>query len=190
MKKLLLISLSLLVLLPNAHGQYTIQNLEGYTPQIGALVNMLDDLKARITEQVKDLDQEETDFLMDEDANRIGALIMHLAATEYYYQQTTFYDIELDPEKDEEWFPALGLTDQAREQLVDKPISHYLEKWDKIRDETKKLFTTKDDAWLLEIREPGDEYEYNYYFAWYHVMEHQANHMGQIALYQSRMDGR
>ena len=37
---------------------------------------------------------------------------------------------------------------------------------------------TKDDAWLAS-NPTGDM---NNYFAWFHVMEHMANHMGQIAL--------
>ena len=80
----------LLILGMAAHGQNTINPREGYSPQIGALVEMLDDLKGRITRRVQNLDQKQTDFLLDNDANRIGALILHLAATEKFYQVLTF----------------------------------------------------------------------------------------------------
>ncbi|WP_425392041.1 DUF664 domain-containing protein [Ekhidna sp.] len=187
MKKLL--TLTFVFCLFSTSAQYAIKNVEGYTPQMGALISMLDDLKARVTSQVKDLDQNGTDFLLDDQANRLGAIILHLAATEKYYQEATFYDKRLDEEKDEEWLTALRLGDKAREELTDKPISYYLDKWDEVRTKTKEVLKTKDDEWLLEPREAWQEgIDYNYYWAWYHVMEHQANHMGQIALVKKRME--
>ncbi|RRQ48387.1 DUF664 domain-containing protein [Maribacter algicola] len=81
----------LLLLLPmvllNAQGE--LKSVEGYSPNIGSMVYMLEDLKDRITEQVKDLDQTQTDFRYDAQANSIGALIMHLISTESYYQVAT-----------------------------------------------------------------------------------------------------
>ena len=186
MKKSLLITLCLLLSL-TMQAQYVIENVEGYSPQIGALKSMLDDLKARVTSQVKDLNLEETDFLLDDKANRFGALILHLAATERYYQLATFYDEKLDKEKDKEWLMALKLGDEARDTLTGKPISYYLEKWDEVRNETKKVLKTKNDEWLVQLRDVSPDYTYNYYWAWYHVMEHQANHMGQVALIKKRM---
>ena len=190
MKKLLLTTI-IVLLVSSLHAQYayTIKNLDGYTPQMGALVSMMDDLKGRVTSIVKDLDQEGTDFLLDDDANRIGALIFHLAATEKYYQEATFYDATMDTVEFAEWWTALRLGDEAREEFVGKPISFYLEKWDEARAKTKEVLKTKDDQWLLEPRDAwGDDIEYNYYWAWYHVMEHQANHMGQMALITKRIE--
>lgn len=173
----------------NLDAQYAIKNTEGYSPQMGALISMMDDLKGRVTRIVENLNQEETDFLLDAEANRIGALILHIAATEKYYQEATFYDQKLDEEKDEEWLTALRLGDKAREELVGQPISYYLEKWDEVRNKSKEVLMTKDDQWLLELRDsaPGGA-EYNYYWGWYHVMEHQANHMGQLALITKRIE--
>ncbi|MEP1033034.1 DinB family protein [Ekhidna sp.] len=188
MNRLLFTSVILLIT-HNLSAQYAIKNIEGYTPQMGALISMLDDLKARVTYHAKGLDQAGTDFLLDAEANRIGALILHLAATEVYYQKTTFYDEKLDEETDAEWLTALNLGDKAREELRGKPISYYLDKWDEVRAKTKEVLKTKDDSWLTEIREiPNFDAEYNYYWAWYHVMEHQANHMGQIVLIKKRME--
>ena len=73
-------------------GQNIIKAPRGYTPQIGTLVAMLEDLRARVARSVVHLTPTETDFLLDEKATRIGALILHLAATEKYYQVYTFED--------------------------------------------------------------------------------------------------
>ncbi len=162
----------------------TIEPREGYSPQIGVLVSMMEDLKFRVTSQVKNLNQEQTDFLLDKDANRIGALILHLAATEKYYQVFTFENRGLNPEERKACFQkALELDNSARKEFKNKPIDYYLKIWDDVRHETLELLKTKDDEWLNS--KVGTS-QMNNYWAWYHVMEHQANHMGQIALISKR----
>lgn len=86
-----------------SRSQFTIQPLPGYSDQIGVTVGMLEDLKGRVTNSVIDLTMEELDFLLDEDANRIGALIMHLAATERYYQVFTFGNRQFNEEESRQW---------------------------------------------------------------------------------------
>jgi len=84
------ISLVLLVLpMLLLHAQGELKSVAGYAPKIGLMVYMLEDLKDRITQQVKDLDQSQIDFSYDADANSIGSLVMHLVSTESYYQIAT-----------------------------------------------------------------------------------------------------
>ncbi len=175
--------LAICACLPLAHGQYTIEPAEGYTPQIGIMVDMLEDLKDRITEQVKDLDQEQTDFLFDEDANSIGALVMHLVANESYYMVETLEERSWNPEEVEFWSAAGGLGPDAREKHKGKPIKYYLDLWDAIRSKTLAGLKTKDDAWFASEVDEG----VNNHWVWFHVMEHSANHMGQIALVKNRL---
>jgi uncharacterized damage-inducible protein DinB len=160
-------------------AQSTIEIPEGYTTQIGNMVSMLEDLKARITSSVKNLSQEETDFLLDKDANRIGAMIIHLAATERYYQVYTFEGGDFDPEDFKKWETALKLGENARNKYVGKPIEYYLNIWDEVRKETLAKLKEKDDTWFKKM---GLQDAMSNQYAWYHVMEHQANHMGQIRL--------
>jgi len=165
--------------------QNEIKPIEGYSTQIGNMISMMDDLKSRVKSSVVDLNLAETDFLLDEDANRIGAMILHLAATEKYYQLLTFENRGFNDKEKEEWEVALGLGESGREKLVGKPISYYLNIWDNIRKETKRLLKTKDDNWFNSKIEGV---QMNNHFAWYHVMEHQANHMGQIRLILKRVN--
>lgn len=163
-------------------SQNTIKAKKGYSPNIGILVSMLDDLKTRITYSVSSLDQEATDFLLDEEANSIGAMVFHLAATEKYYQVYTFEGRVFTKEEDKVWGAAMNLGDAGREKLKGNPIKYYLDIWDEVRKDTKRLLKTKDDVWLQ--KKPN---RMNYHWAWYHVMEHQANHMGQIRLIAKRV---
>ena len=164
-------------------GQNNIEQVKGYSPQIGPMISMLDDLKGRVTSSVRSLSLEQTDYLLDEDANRIGAMILHLAATEIYYQLYTFENRGFNREERKEWSTALDLGDGARDVLKGKPIDYYLKIWDDVRKETKRLLKTKDDAWFA-ARVEGSSMDNHW--AWYHVMEHQANHMGQIRLIAKR----
>jgi len=75
------------------HAQYEIKPTAGFTPQIGIMINMLEEIKDRITEDIGDLNQKETDFLFDIKANSIGAIVMHLVATEANYQVETLPNI-------------------------------------------------------------------------------------------------
>ncbi|MGH1384636.1 DUF664 domain-containing protein [Kordia sp.] len=165
-------------------AQSTIEVPEGYTTQIGNMVSMLEDLKERVTRSVKNLSQNETDFLLDKDANRIGAMIIHLAATEKYYQVYTFEGGDFDPEEFKKWETALKLGENARNKYVGKPIEYYLTIWDEVRKETLAKLKEKDDAWFKKM---GPQDAMSNQYAWYHVMEHQANHMGQIRLVIKRI---
>src|SRR5271168_510165 len=62
----------------------------GYSPQIGTLVSMLNFTRMQVLANVKGMSQADLDFLFDAKANTIGALLMHLAATETYYGMNTF----------------------------------------------------------------------------------------------------
>ncbi len=183
--KYLLTSIMLLLLCNfSLTGQNVIKPKKGYSPHIGVTISMMEDLKRRVTNSVANLSQEETDFLLDEEANRIGALILHLAATEKYYQVYTFENRGFN-KNEQEWEMALNLGDKARESLKGKPIQYYLDKWDEVRKETLRLLKTKDDKWFKAKVEGSSM---NNHWAWYHVMEHQANHMGQIRLIIKRID--
>lgn len=164
-------------------AQYEINPVEGYTPQIGVMVDMLEDLKDRITEMTRDLSQTETDFLFDEKANSIGALIMHIAANEAYYQVETLEGRTWTKEESDFWGAAAGLGAKQRVELKGKPIKYYLELWDEVRAKTLAGLKLKDDTWFAANIEEG----INNHWVWYHVLEHSANHMGQISLVKNRL---
>ena len=164
-------------------AQNIIKAKKGYSPQIGSTVMMLEDLKKRVTNSVSNLTQEETDFLLDDKANRIGAMIIHLAATEKYYQLYTFENRGFNADE-RMWETALSLGDKGRAEMINQPIKYYLDLWDEVRKETLKLLKTKDDKWFEDMVGSSSM---NNHWAWYHVMEHQANHMGQIRLIIKRM---
>ena len=68
----------------------------GYSPQIGILVSEMNWMREAVLMATRGMTQEQLDFLLDNKANRIGALILHLAATEKLYQLNTFDNISVN----------------------------------------------------------------------------------------------
>ena len=176
-----LVVLCLFLSVSNAQG--VIEPAEGYSPQIGIMVDMLEEIKDIITEDVKDLSQEQTDFLLDDKANSIGAMIMHIAATEAYFQVETLEGRTWTEEEAKFWSIAGALTDETRAKLKGKPIAYYLDLWNEVRMKTLEGLKTKDDAWFASSIDEG----INFHWAWFHILKHTAAHRGQISLVKSRL---
>jgi 3-oxoacyl-[acyl-carrier protein] reductase len=109
-------------------------------------------------------------------------MIYHLAATEAYYQIYTFEKRDFNEEEKAKWMTALTLGDKAREELKGKPITYYLDIYNEVRLKTKELLKTKDDKWFSKKNGAMTNH-----WAWFHVMEHQSNHMGQLAFLTKRL---
>lgn len=165
-------------------GANYIGPIEGYSPQIGTLVTMLNNLSDRVEFTVGNMTQTQLDYQMDDKSNSIGALLMHLAATEIYYQEATFGESNLSDKEMEELRIAMELGDEGRQHIQGHDASYYLDIYKNARKRTLELLKEKDDSWLAEIPEGS---RVNNHFSWFHVMEHQSSHLGQILLLQKRI---
>ncbi|MEM0576279.1 DUF664 domain-containing protein [Flavobacterium polysaccharolyticum] len=161
-----------------------IGNVEGASPQIGAMISMLEDLKSRVERTVKNMNQYETDYLHDEKANRIGSLIMHLAAAEKYYQVLTFENRDFTPDEKAKWGTALDLDKGGRDEWKGHEIQYYLDIYNEVRNKTISELKKRDDVWFnqLVMKE-----EITNHYCWFHVMEHQSSHLGQILFLKKRI---
>ena len=101
---------------------------EGHTEQISILVSMMAWMRATVLRSVDGISQKELDFLLDKDSNSIGAMLMHLAATERFYQIHTFEGRkwgDFDKKDTDRWNVGSHLGNQAREEIKGNPISYY-----------------------------------------------------------------
>ena len=181
-KKSLLISGSKIKIPEYDHGKIGKDNAEN--PQIDNMISMLEDLKDRVENKVKNLPQKHVDHLHDPKANRIGALVMHLAAAEVYYQKYTFGESVFEKKNPELWKAGMNLDDAGRELLQGKPISFYLDIYNKVRAKTIEELRKRDDVWFRKVN-TGNSISNQY--AWFHVMEHQSSHLGQILFLAKRL---
>lgn len=161
-----------------------IGNVEGASPQIGAMISMLEDLKGRVEDAVKNMDQYELDYLHDEKANRIGSLIMHLAAAEAYYQVFTFENRDFNAEEKKKWNVALNLDQGGRDEIKGHEVKYYLDIYNEVRAKTIAELKKRDDAWFEEVQ---TRYDWSNHYCWFHVMEHQSSHLGQILFLKKRI---
>lgn len=162
----------------------------GYSPQIGTLVSEMIWMRGAVLRAVHGLNQEQLDFLLDSNANRIGALLLHLAATERLYQLNTFDKVppqELDKNADfKEWGVAMELGEPARQAIKGHDLNYYLMRLEETRERTLAEFRKRDDAWLMSVDKSWGWGPTNNLCKWFHVTEHESHHAGQIALLKSR----
>jgi len=165
--------------------------LPGYSPQIGTFVSQLTWMREAngILSATKGLTQADLDALFDKNANTIGALMLHLAATETYYQMNTFDNMKWDSWSDDikkKWDMPMNLGDPARKAIKGNGLDYYLNALHESREKNLAEFKKRDDKWRVEV---DKEFGANNYGKWFHVAEHESNHDGQIKFLKSRVPG-
>ncbi len=149
-------------------------------------------MRTTILRPVKDMTVEQLDYLHDDHANSIGAMLFHLAATERFYQIHTFEGKAWGDwsEQDKKRFDvAMNLGEEGRKQIKGNKLDFYLSTLQEVRENTIKEFKKRDDAWLLGVDEKWFWGPTNNYCKWFHVCEHESNHNGQIKWIKSRLPG-
>ncbi len=163
---------------------------EGYTPQIGTLVSMLNWMRMVILAPVRGMSAKDLDYVHDENANSIGAMLMHLAATERFYQIHTLEGKnwgDWSKKDSDRWSVASGLGANARKQIKGNELSFYLDALEEVRAHTLAEFAKRDDEWLLAVDKDWPWGPTNNYCKWFHVCEHESNHNGQFKWIKSRI---
>lgn len=171
----------------NMENIYLITDIPGYSSQISRLISMMNYARFTTLEEVKNLSQEQLDFLLDPQSNSIGALLKHFAAVEYAYQIATFEKRDLNDEEMKIWGPALMLGKEGQEKIRENDLQYYLNILDEVRNRTFELFKTVNDDWLYIEEEFWYEKQANHYFMWFHVFEDEINHRGQIRMIKKRL---
>jgi hypothetical protein len=159
---------------------YLIADIPGFTPQIGRLVSMMSYVRHTTLSGVDGLETEQLDNLHDADSNSIGALLMHIAAIETWYQAATFFGRGLDEEEMREWGAALDLGDPARREIRGHGLDFYVSRLEQVRASTLDELRRRDDRWLEQEAPFWEGLPANNYFKWFHVFEDELNHRGQI----------
>lgn len=158
-----------------------IESLEGFPPQVGHLVSQMNYARKTTLEAVSGLTTTELDFLPSEDGNSIGALLLHIAAVEKGFQIEIFDGRRPNEQEMAEWGAPYSLGNQGRTDIKGYPLEFYIRKLEEVRERTLQTFATVTDDWLYENRQ-WDNHPSNNYFIWFHVIEDEINHRGQIRM--------
>lgn len=171
---------------------FVIGPMEGYSPHIGTLVSMLNYNRQTIVNAVKALSMAELDYLHDPGANTIGALILHLGATDKFYQINTFEGRQEFNEAEKKiWEVPMNLGEEGRKKIKGQEVKYYLDMINEVRQKTLDELKKKDDTWLLAVDPEWskEDRKLNTYWKWFHVCEHESNHRGQITWLKTRLPG-
>lgn len=163
---------------------------QGYTPQVGTLVSMMAWMRMVVLGTVEGMSVKELDYIHDANSNSIGAMLLHLAATERFYYLHTIEGKEWGnwDEIDKNTYDvAMNLGEEARETIKGNNLEFYLTKLLDVREATLKAFAQRDDEWLLSVDKEWFWGPTNNYCKWFHVCEHESNHNGQMKYIKSRV---
>jgi uncharacterized damage-inducible protein DinB len=172
-----------------AENAWIIGPQPGFTPEIGTLTSMLAFTREQVLNNVKGSSQQDLDFLLDDKANTIGALLLHLAATDTYYRMNTFGGMKWDSWPEEvkkKWDIPMNLGEPARKAIKGNSLDYYLDALHQTRESTLAEFRKRDDKWLATV---DSDFPANNYAKWFHVAEHESNHDGQIKFLKKRLPG-
>jgi len=162
---------------------------KGYTPLIGTLVSMLENMTSQVKQTIQDFTVEELDYQFDKNANTIGALILHITSSEKFHQIGTLENRPLNEEELKFWYPARNLSDPSSKTIKGNEIEYYLKIMDEVRKDSLAGLKEKDDTWLLSLDRviSTSEAPINKFWRWFHACEHMSNHNGQIKFLKSRL---
>ena len=153
---------------------------------------MLTWMRHVVLRSVEGMKKADLDFLLDSKANTIGAMLMHLAATETYYGMHTFDGVAWGSFPDaakKKWDIPMELGEPARKAIKGNELAYYLDALAASRAHTLAELKKRDDKWLLAADKSWPWGPTNNYCKWFHVCEHESNHNGQIKLVKGRLPG-
>ena len=165
---------------------YLVTDLPGYTPNISRLICMMNYARYVTLESVKGLTVEQLDYLQDKESNSIGALLYHIASTDFYFRIITFEERELTQEENEKWEAPSFLGEKGRAMIKGNNLEFYVNILNEERNKIYELLREKDDEWLEKTMEWYGNTS-NYHHIWFHAFEDEINHRGQINWLKKRL---
>ena len=173
---------------------YFIEPQPPYSPHIGALVQMMEYVRSTTLEAVQDITAEELDSIPDGFSNSVGMLLAHIAATDRIYQAASFENRDAFEAPD--YAPYLGAMTFGwkGEKVQGRTLEDLQRELEETRTHTLAQLALRDDEWLAAPAPVPGFPDMNQHWAWFHVMEDEVSHRGQIrilrkALKQSSVSG-
>ena len=169
---------------------YRIEPEAGFTPGIGRLVQMLAYARMTTEHAVQGLSVEDLDAVPPGFTNSIGMLLAHVAATDRIYQFLSFEGRDPITEDTPAYRPFVGAMTfgEQGERVQGRTLEELLGELREVRAATLAELRTRDDAWLASLL-PGDAMGFaNQHWAWFHVLEDEVSHRGQIRLLRKAIE--
>lgn len=166
----------------NGHPSFWLEADPTFTPQIGTLAAMMAHARTTTLRAVRDLTVEQLDATPAGFRNSIGMLLAHICAVERIHQIISFECRDpFQPDVFEPYRAAMTFGAQG-EPVRGRSLDWYLRELSETRAVTLATLARRDDAWLMSgVQAPGFD-DVNHHYSWFHVMEDEVNHRGQMRL--------
>lgn len=159
----------------------------GFTPLIGRFVTMLSDTRRRLLRDLADFDVVQLDTTPAWAPNSIGTLLYHIAAIELDWTYADLLGTDFPPEA-HQWF-AHEVRDTAGALTpVVEPLAIHLARLGWVRERLLDVLGSLDDGSIDETRTSGGA-ENGVGFILHHLMQHEAEHRGQIGEIRAALQG-
>ncbi|WP_407539824.1 DinB family protein [Deinococcus radiomollis] len=151
-----------------------------YSPRIGTLVEMMAYARMTTLQAVEGMSVSELDAIPPGFSNSVGMLLAHIAAVDRLYQIASFQG--LNPYQTAEFQPYLGAMTFGKrgEKVVGRSLESLLADLETARAVTLAELAKQGDAWLDSVMGAWPDFLPNQHWAWFHVMEDEVSHRGQI----------
>lgn len=156
-----------------------LQPAPGYTPHLGVLVAMMNYARLTTLQAVDGLSLEQLDTIPPGFSNSSGMLLAHIAAVDRLYQRLSFENRGFDDQETAVHGGAISFGREG-ERVCGLPLEHYLDELETARTATLAELARRDDVWLSSHLQVPDFDFPNHHWAWFHVLEDEVSHRGQI----------
>lgn len=154
--------------------------VQGFDPEVGRFVAMLDFVRSKTLAVVAQVGEAGLNLRSSAETPRIKDILEHIAAVEYVYQKLSFEQRVLSVDEMAYWGRRLRLASDgsaAQECCGSQTLGTMSE----LRSITREELRTRPAGWLSStVATPLGEMSNA--FAWFHVIEHEAHHLGQISM--------
>ena len=160
--------------------QLIIEPLAGYEPEIGQALWMLEDTRRRTLKTLDGLDPAALDWMPSGGHNTIGALLYHIAVIEADWLYVEVLETAF-PSEIEALFPYAVRDDaQLLSAVRGVPLDEHLARLAAVRRALLTAFQNMRLEEFQRVRHFPDQYDVTPAWVLHHLMQHEAEHRGQI----------
>lgn len=145
---------------------------------------MLDYARCGTLDAVHGLSTAQLDTQVLTNGNTVALLLEHVTQVEQTYQAVTFRGVWPSGEG-----AASVFSEEKRASIRGYDLEHYLERLRAIRAKTLEGLRRRDDDWLYREYTPWPHgTPANNFFCWFHVVEEEFRHAGQMAVLRKELE--
>ena len=165
-----------------------LQPVNGLSPEIGFLLAGMDEVREQLRKTVGELSVEDTGRLAFPEAHSIGGLVLHIGEAEWWWMQCV---VSGRPATDAEGQPYWDILEEPQ-RVPEKGYSAQfcLDEIAAIREQTLSVLAKFGDEALEQIitfERDGKLQEYSLRWILHHLIDHEAQHKGQILMMKRMM---